>query len=159
MKKHIKSYFIAILIPLAIGGLSALLTMGNMDIYKEINTPPLSPPSFLFPIVWTILYVLMGISSGMIYNTSVKATDQTKKEKALLTYALSLVFNFGWSLIFFNKRAYFLALVWICVLLFLIAKTIYDYFKINKLAAYLQIPYLIWVFFATYLNIGIAILN
>ncbi len=159
MKKYIKSYVVSVLIPLAVGGLSALLTMGNMDIYKEINTPPLSPPSFLFPIVWTILYVLMGISSGMIYNASVRTSDKTKKEKALLTYALSLIFNFGWSLIFFNKRAFFFAFVWICVLLFLIIKTIYEYWQINKLAAYLQIPYLAWVLFATYLNIGIAILN
>ena len=157
MFKTIKSYIIAIIFPLLVGGLSALLTMGNMDIYEEVNTPPLSPPSILFPIVWSILYILMGVSSGLIYNTDTASLPSRKS--ALFTYAESLFFNFFWSIIFFNMRAFLFAFIWLLQLIYLIIKTIVKYYKINKTAAYLQIPYLIWVTFAGYLNFGIWILN
>lgn len=153
--KKIKPYIISILIALAVGGLSAFITRNNMDIYKELATPPLSPPAILFPIVWTILYVLMGISAAMIY-TSPK-TDG--KEKALLTYGISLFVNFTWSIIFFNLNAFLFSFIWLIILWALIIATIVQYYKINKLAAYLQIPYAIWVTFAGYLNLGIWILN
>ncbi len=157
MKTKLKPYIISILIALAVGALSAFLTRGSMDIYSTVETPPLSPPSILFPIVWTVLYVLMGISAAMIY------TDQTaprsQKESALTTYAASLIFNFAWSIIFFNLRAFLVAFIWLLVLLALIIKTIVDYYKINKTAAYLQIPYALWVTFAGYLNFGIWWLN
>jgi len=153
----IESYVISISSALAIGGLSALLTVGNMDLYSTINTPPLAPPAILFPIVWTILYVLMGISAAMIYNTETAPMPQRKS--ALYTYALSLFFNFFWSIIFFNMRNFLFAFIWLLVLLFLIVRTIMKYYKINPLAAYLQIPYLIWVTFAGYLNFAIWLLN
>ncbi len=153
----IESYVISISSALAIGGLSALLTVGNMDLYSTINTPPLAPPAILFPIVWTILYVLMGISAAMIYNTETAPMPQRKS--ALYTYALSLFFNFFWSIIFFNMRNFLFAFIWLLVLLFLIVRTIRKYYKINPLAAYLQIPYLIWVTFAGYLNFAIWLLN
>ncbi len=156
LSKAIKPYIISILISVGTGALSAFLTRGNMDIYEEIATPPLSPPSILFPIVWTILYVLMGISAAMIYTTPLKSAQ---KESALKTYAASLVVNFTWSLIFFNFRAYLLAFIWLLLLLVLIIKTIFAYLKITPLAAYLQIPYALWVAFAGYLNIGIWLLN
>ena len=155
--KKIKTYVVSILIPLAVGGVSALLTMNNMNIYSEIDTPALSPPAILFPIVWTVLYVLMGISAAMIYNSPTLL--QNKKEKALFTYALSLFFNFSWSIIFFNLRAFGVAFIWLVVLWLLILKTIIEYSKINRVAAYLQIPYLIWVSFAGYLNLAIFLLN
>lgn len=157
MLSRLKPYVISILIALAVGGASALLTMGNMDIYREIRTPPLSPPSILFPIVWTILYILMGISAAIIY-TNTNSTDKLKKE-ALVPYASSLIVNFAWSIIFFNFRAFFVAFLWLLLLLFLIIKTIIAYKKISPLAAYLQIPYAIWVSFAGYLNLGIWLLN
>jgi len=157
MFSKLKPYIISILIALAVGGASALLTMGNMDIYNEIRTPPLSPPSILFPIVWTILYILMGISAAIIY-TNTNSTDKLKKE-ALVPYASSLIVNFAWSIIFFNFRAFFVAFLWLLLLLFLIIKTIIAYKKISPLAAYLQIPYAIWVSFAGYLNLGIWLLN
>ena len=157
MKINIKSYIIAILIPLAVGGLSALATMGNMDLYSEIIQPPLSPPPLLFPIVWTVLYILMGISSGLIYNTD--SAPLHERRSALYTYAISLFFNFFWSIIFFNMRAFLFAFLWLLVLLFLIALTIVKYYKINPIAAYLQIPYLLWVSFAGYLNFAIWVLN
>ena len=153
----IESYVISISSALAVGGLSALLTVGNMDLYSTINTPPLAPPAILFPIVWTILYVLMGISAAMIYNTETAPMPQRKS--ALYTYVLSLFFNFFWSIIFFNMRNFLFAFIWLLVLLFLIIRTIMKYYKINPLAAYLQIPYLIWVTFAGYLNFAIWLLN
>lgn len=154
----IKPYVVSILIALATGGISALLTRNSMDIYSEIITPPLSPPAILFPIVWTVLYTLMGISAAMIYNTE-SVSMPSDKQKALFTYALSLFVNFTWSIIFFNKRAFLFAFIWILLLLFLIIKTIVEYYKINRTAAYLQIPYLLWVSFATYLTFAIWYLN
>ena len=157
MKPKIKPYIISILIALAIGGLSAFLTSGNMDIYSEIDTPPLSPPSILFPIVWTVLYVLMGVSAAMIATDPTASRDD--KESAISIYSASLVFNFAWSIIFFNLRAFLPAFIWLLILLALIIKTIADYAKSNKTAAYLQIPYALWVAFAGYLNFGIWWLN
>lgn len=152
-----KSYITSILTSLAVGGLSALATMNNMDIYSQLKTPPLAPPAILFPIVWTILYILMGISAAMIYNSSTASAPQ--KKSALYTYALSLFFNFFWSIFFFNFRWLFFAFIWLLILLFLIIRTIMKYYKINPLAAYLQIPYLLWVTFAAYLNFSIWWLN
>lgn len=157
MWKKIKPYIIAIAIPLGVGGLSALLTMGNMDIYNEVNTPPLSPPSILFPIVWTILYVLMGISAAMI--SAHQEENIQEAQMGLRAYSVSLFFNFWWSILFFNFKWFGFAFFWLLVLLFFIIKTIVSYFKVNKLAAYLQIPYAFWVAFAGYLNFGIWMLN
>lgn len=157
MKSKIKPYVVSILIALAVGGLSAFLTRNSMDIYGELITPPLSPPSFLFPIVWSVLYILMGVSAAMIYTD--KASLFKERSSAIATYASSLIVNFAWSIIFFNFRAFLLAFIWLLFLLFLIIKTIVAYKKINPTAAYLQIPYAIWVAFAGYLNFGIWLLN
>ncbi len=138
------------------GGLSALLTMQNMDLYSEIVTPPLAPPAILFPIVWTVLYVLMGVSAALVYTAE---GVPGKKRAALTTYGASLVFNFAWSILFFNMRAFLFSFVWLLVLLFLIVKTILDYKEIRPVAAYLQIPYAVWVTFAGYLNFAIWLLN
>ena len=156
MKNKLKTYLISIAIPLAVGGLSALLTMGNMDLYSEINSPPLAPPAWLFPVAWTVLYVLMGVSCAMILLTP---APSAKMERAVAVYAASLVFNFGWSIIFFNLRAFFVAFAWLLILWAMILATILVYRPINKTAAYLQIPYLIWVAFAGYLNLAVAMLN
>ena len=156
-KEIIKTYVIAILIPLAVGLIASLFTMENMQIYSELVTPPLSPPAILFPIVWTILYILMGISSAMVWT---KRSENSESAEAGLTYyAVSLVFNFIWSIIFFNLRWFLFAFLWLCVLLYLIVRTIMAYKKVLPVAAYLQIPYAIWVAFAGYLNIGIWFLN
>lgn len=156
MKEKIKSYAFFILSALAVGALSAFFTRNSMQIYDDILTPPLSPPSVVFPIVWTVLFILMGISAAMIYNST---APQKQKEAALLTYALSLAVNFFWSLIFFNLRAFLFAFLWLLLLLYLIIKTILQYYKINKTAAYLQIPYALWVTFAGYLTLSIWWLN
>ncbi|MBO5287743.1 MAG: tryptophan-rich sensory protein [Clostridia bacterium] len=155
--KKLKPYIISVLIALLVGGLSALLTMGNMNIYNEINTPSFAPPGILFPIVWSVLYILMGISAGLIKTSENSTKDE--RLRALFTYGISLFVNFLWSIIFFNMRFYLLAFVWLVLLWVLILKTIWDYSKINKLAAYLQIPYLLWVTFAGILNFSIYLLN
>ena len=155
--KKIITYVVSILIPLAIGTLSALITMGNMDIYEEIVAPPLAPPGWLFPVVWTILYVLMGVSAGIVW---LKRKEMPKEaDKAISYYAISLVFNFVWSILFFNFRLYLVSFAWLIVLLVLIIYTIRAYFKISRVSAYLQIPYAAWVAFAGYLNLAIWFLN
>ncbi|MDO4301123.1 MAG: TspO/MBR family protein [Clostridia bacterium] len=144
---------ISILIPIAIGFLSALIS-GNMSAYSDLNKPPLSPPGFIFPIIWTILYILMGISSYFIY-----ISENKNKNKALKIYAIQLFFNFFWSIIFFGLSQYLLAFLWLIALIFIIIIMIYQFYQINPLLAYLQIPYLLWCIFAAYLNLMIYIMN
>ena len=143
---------IAIFIPLAVGVLSSLLS-GSMA-YSAFNKPSFSPPSYLFPIVWTVLYILMGISSYIIYSS-----NSPDKRKALTTYAIQLFFNFFLSLLFFGLSQYLLAFVWLILLIVLIVVMIYQFYQIQPVAAYLQIPYLLWCLFAAYLNFTIYMLN
>ncbi len=157
MTKKTKTYIIAILIPLLVGGLSALLTMGNMDIYSKINMPAFSPPPILFPIVWSVLYVHMGISSGIVYLR--RATAPEDARTGLIFYGLNLFFNFFWSIIFFNLRAFTFSLWWLVVLWVVILAMIVYFRKVSPLAAFLQIPYLLWVTFAIYLNFMVSVLN
>ncbi len=157
MKKKIGLYAVCILIPLAVGGLSAALTMRNMNIYSEVNTPPGSPPPILFPIVWTILYILMGVSSAVVRQN--ERIDKKSADEGLGLYILSLAFNFVWSILFFNMRRFTFSFLLLCVLLILIILTAVKYKKVSKTAAYLQIPYMLWVAYAGYLNLGIAVLN
>ncbi len=155
--KILKTYVVAILIPLLVGGLAAFLTRGNMMLNDQIVNPPLSPPAILFPIVWTILYILMGISSARVYLK--KESMPQEVSSALTVYALQLGFNFFWSLIFFNLRAFFFAFWWILILWVLIIVMILKFRKIDSVAAAINIPYLLWVTFAAYLNLAIYILN
>ena len=152
-----KKYIVAIAIPLTVGIIAAALTMKNMEVYSQLKTPPLAPPAMLFPIAWSILYVLMGISSALVYKDSEKNMEAAKK--GLLSYGISLALNFAWTLIFFKFQAAFFALICIAVMLYFIIRTIIEYHKVNHIAAYLQIPYALWVAFATYLNAGIWLLN
>ena len=157
MWKKFKPYVISVAIALGVGALSALFTRGNMDIYDRIQTPPLTPPGILFPIVWSILYTLMGISSAIIYT---KGKDENiPVYDALRIYAIQLVVNFFWSIIFFNLEAFLFAFLWILLLWVLIIVMIKKFYEIDKTAAYLQIPYLLWVTFAAYLNFAIFLLN
>ncbi len=155
MKIDKKPLIIALLIPLAVGGLSALLT-GGMDTFKTLEKPPLSPPGWIFPVVWTILYLLMGFASYLVYNSK---APTYKKNNALLFYGLQLFFNFFWSIIFFRWEMYLFAFVWLMVMWALIIITLVKFYNINKLSGLLLIPYLLWVTFAAYLNLGIYILN
>ena len=155
MRIEWKKLLICIAIPLAVGGLSALLTSGNMDLYNEINQPSLAPPGWLFPVVWTILYVLMGV---VLYIVVITKTREDKRN-AVVSFGVQLFFNFFWSLIFFNSRAFLFAFVWLIFLWLAIVANIYFFYKINKNAGKLLIPYLIWVTFAGYLNLAIFLLN
>ena len=151
--KNKSALIISILIPIAVGTLSALFS-GKMSLYSKINKPPLSPPGFIFPIVWIILYILMGISSYLIYES-----NRPEKWKALKTYSLQLFFNFWWSIIFFRFSLYLFAFLWLLLLIAIIIVMIYQFYQINKLSAYLQVPYLLWCLFAAYLNFMIYRLN
>lgn len=156
MKINYKLLTICIIIPLAVGSLSGYISASAMDSFRMLNKPPLSPPGFLFPVVWTILYILMGIASYLILTSG---QSKTKIKDAMITYGLQLFFNFFWSIIFFNLEWYMFAFVWLVVLWVLIFNTIISFYEISKTAAYLLIPYLLWVTFAGYLNLGIYLLN
>ncbi|MEL7658655.1 MAG: TspO/MBR family protein [Bacillota bacterium] len=145
---------ISILISLGVGGLSALLTRNSMDVYKDLVKPELAPPSWVFPVVWTVLFILMGISAYLVY-----ISDSLYKNSALKIYAAQLVVNFFWTIIFFNLEMYLLAFFWLILLWILIVLMIASFYKVNKTAAYLMIPYLLWVTFAGYLNLSIYLLN
>lgn len=149
-----KPLLISLFIPFAVGGLSGFLTKGHMAAFQDINKPPFSPPAFLFPIVWTILFVLMGISAYLI-DTS----ESSGKQKALILYGVQLAINFIWPLIFFNLQNYLFAFIWILLLWAFILTMMISFYKINHTAAFLQIPYLLWVTFAAYLNCSIWMLN
>ncbi len=157
MWKKIKPYVISIAIALAVGGLSALLTKNNMDVYDTINRPSLAPPMWLFPVVWSILFILMGISSAMVYLKKDESPEAVTS--ALKVYGAQLVVNFFWTIIFFNMQAYLFAFIWLIILWILIVIMIVQFRKISLVAGYLQIPYLLWVTFAGYLTFMIYLLN
>ncbi|MCI9585570.1 MAG: tryptophan-rich sensory protein [Bacilli bacterium] len=145
---NFKKLIIYILIPLIVGGIVALITMPFMD-YNSLKQPPLAPPGFLFPIVWTILYILMGVSTYLV----------SKKETVPMIYYVQLGVNALWSIIFFVFKLRLFAFAWIILLVILVVKMIIEFYKIDKVASYLQIPYLLWILFAGYLNLGIYLLN
>lgn len=149
-----KPFLVSLAIPLVVGAISGFLTKSSIQQYSTLIKPSISPPAYVFPIVWTLLFVLMGISSYLIY-----ISDSTEKYKALFLYAVQLVFNFLWSILFFNLQLRLVAFVWILMLIYLIILMIQNFYKISPLAAYLQIPYLLWCIFAAYLNLMIIILN
>ncbi len=153
MKKQWKTLIFCIAVPLAVGVLSALLTRNGMQTFDSINKPKLAPPGWLFPVVWTILYVLMGIASYLVI------TPRQPNGSALTAYGLQLIFNFFWSIFFFNLSLYLFAFIWLVVLWILILITIIRFYQISEPAGYLMIPYLLWVSFAGYLNFSIYLLN
>lgn len=145
-------YIKAILLPVLVGALVGIITSGSMD-YNMLQKPPLAPPGAVFPIVWTILYILMGISYGIL-----KVNNQTDEEIDWIYY-IQLAINALWSIIFFNFKWRLFAFVWIILLAVAIISMIRKFFGKNKIAGLLQIPYILWVIFATYLNFGFYILN
>ena len=154
MKKiNWKRLIIIILITFIVGSFFSLFTMNNMDTFKELEKP-INVPGILFPIVWSILYLLMSISCYIITEK-----DNPNKNKALTIYAVQLVINSLWSLIFFGFGAYLISFIWLLILLASIIWMIIEFYKIDKKAALLQMPYLLWVIFAGYLNLGIYLLN
>ncbi len=161
MKINWKKLLISIGIAEGVGFLSSLLSgvfSGKQSEFLDTLTkPPLSPPNWLFGVVWPILYILMGTAAYLVYD-SVKGTDFEKK-KALRLYAAQLLVNFLWSIVFFRFESIAGGLVILLILDFLVILVMYSFRKINRLAYWLLIPYLLWILFATYLNIGFVVLN
>lgn len=157
MWSKLKPYVISIAIALGVGGLSAFLSRENMDIYERIVRPALAPDAIVFPIVWTILYSLMGISSARVLLQ--KSGKPELVLDALFAYALQLILNFFWSLLFFNMQNFLFSFIWLILLWCAIIIMIIRFYRIDPLAAFLQIPYLLWVTFAGYLNFMIYQLN
>ena len=149
---------ISVLIPIGVGTLAGVLSMGGMEKFATLNKPPLSPPAWLFPVAWTILYTLMGISSYLIY-TSEEPKDSNLKSQALSTYGYQLLVNFLWPVFFFNFQWYLFSFLWLVFLWILVLIMILEFRKIDPLAALLNIPYLLWLTFAAYLNLGVWLLN
>lgn len=140
----------------AVGALSGWLTRDGVQIFRAtVEQPSLSPPGLVFPIVWGILYALMGIGAARIDLAPASA----RRSKSLLLFLIQLAFNFFWSILFFHFEAYGLSLVWLLLLWILILWMALSFRKVDPLAAWLQLPYLVWVTFAAYLNFGVWVLN
>ncbi len=152
MLNKFKTYFKAILIPVLVGGIVGFLISGSID-YNSLEKPFLSPPSITFPIVWTILYILMGISYAILESNSLV------NSKINSIYYLQLFFNALWPIAFFLLKWRLFAFIWIIIPVVLIIIMIARFYEKQKTAAWLQVPYLLWTLFATYLNFGVYLLN
>lgn len=150
--RKIKPFFISIAISLGAGLLSWLFTGDSMEQYKNLPQPPLAPPGWLFPVVWTILFFLMGIAAYQIY-----ITKRRGREGALTLYAVQLLVNMVWPVLFFGFQEYWLAFFWLLLLWVLIFFTMRGFWNIKSSAGALLLPYFLWVTFAGYLNLVIAI--
>ncbi len=156
MKGNWKSLLICAAVPLLTGGIAALLTKNSMAAFSLLNKPALSPPGWLFPIVWTVLYILMGVASYLVLSAQ---APHESREKALKVYLIQLLFNFFWPIFFFRFGLYTFSFIWLIALWFLILLTAVLFYRISRLATFLLLPYLLWVAFAGYLNLGITLLN
>ena len=151
-----KPYLFWIVFSEAVGALAAFFTRNSMELYRTaIEKPPLSPPAIVFPIVWAILYLLMGVGAARVWIVS----EQKERIPHLIAFLAQLSANFLWSIVFFNLRAFGAAFFVLLGLWVLILWMIVRFRKIERTAALLQIPYLVWVTFAGYLNLGVWLLN
>lgn len=146
---------IALLIPLAIGTASGVVSRAG-EMYGAMIKPEGFPPAWLFPVVWTVLFALMGISSFLIYNSD---ASEKSKMSALTVYAVQLAVNFMWPIFFFRMGAYLFSFIWLILLWALVLIMILKFYKINRTAAFLQLPYILWLTFAGYLNLSVYLLN
>ena len=149
-----KTLILCLLIPLLVGGLSSFLTKDSIALYETLNKPLFYPPVWLFPIVWTIFYLLMGFSSYLIVQS-----HSSSKEKALILCGFQLLVNFTWPRFFFNLQNYFLSLLILIILIISVIYMLYTFKDINIMAFYLNLSYLLWLFFAFYLNFMIFLNN
>lgn len=154
-KKHWKGLIISIIVVEVVGIMSGFLAENASEIYGKLTLPPLSPPDWLFGVVWPILYALMGVAAYQVYEQGFGRI----KDSALALFNVQLIFNFLWPVIFFQLQLYWLTVLVIIILDILVIITIQYFNRVNMLAGRLLYPYLIWILFATYLNIGIAFLN
>ena len=154
--KNWKPYALGILFSEAVGILSGWLSRGGMAHFRTaVTKPPLSPPDWVFPVVWTVLYALMGIGAARVWLSP----PSPARRKGLNLYVLQLIVNFFWSLIFFNAQAYFLAFLWLMLLWALVFGMTLFFYQADLPAAKLQIPYRVWLIYAAYLNLGVWYLN
>lgn len=151
---NIKKLISYIVITLLVGSFFTLFIMDSFNIYNTMDKPFLSPNKIVFPIVWSVLYILMGISLYIVSESK-----YLNKDKSYLLYILQLLVNSVWPLFFFKFRLFFVSFLIVLLLIYLVIKLILEFYKINKLAAYLQIPYLLWLIFASYLSLGVFLLN
>ncbi len=151
-----KQLLICVAIPLGVGGLAGWLSRGSMEEFEAMNQPPLSPPGWLFPVVWTLLYLLMGVASYLVLTSA-----QPKKsiDRALWLYGVQLGVNFLWPILFFNLSWYLFSFLWLVLLWVLIVTAALRFCQLSRTAGYLMLPYLAWVTFAGYLNLGVYLLN
>ena len=156
MKIRWKTLIFNLAVPLITGAVYGFLTRSAMQQYGQLNQPPLSPPSAVFPVVWTTLFLLMGISA---YLVTMKRSDGLKSFDLPAVYWIQLIVNFIWPLIFFNLAIYGIALAWLILLIILVIYMIFQFHDITPAAGWLQVPYLLWLIFAGYLNAGIWLLN
>lgn len=152
----LKALLPAVALPLAVGALAAFLTKEGMAMFNVMPKPPLTPPGWIFPAVWTALYILMGYASYLVW---VSGASEKRKERALTAYALSLGANFIWPLIFFGMELYLLAFIWLILLWLLSAAATLLFHYISEKAGKLMLPYMLWLSFAAYLNLGVWILS
>ena len=142
------TYVIFIGIAAAVGALSGWLTKKGMDVVMALPKSSLTPPPWVFPVVWGILFALMGIGAARVWL----APDSVERNRGLWFFVYQLIFNFFWSILYFNMQWFGLALIWLGILWVLIALMTWNFYQVNKAAGLLQIPYLLWVAFAGYLN-------
>lgn len=154
-KKRVLPYILFIAIALAAGGLSALLSGGGMEELQNLNQPALAPPGAVFPVVWTVLFVLMGISAGLVWTRS----GDGPRNSAIGAWTLQLFFNFGWSILFFGLGLRGAAFFWLLALIVLVIIMVIKFHRISVPAAVLQAPYMLWLLFAAYLNFEVWALN
>lgn len=155
-KTDLKLLLKCVAIPLVVGAISAFVTRSGMKAFEDMNQPPLTPPQWVFPVVWSILYIFMGIAS---YLVAVSGATEEDKKKANTFYFYQLVVNFLWPVFFFQFQWFLFAFLWLVLLLVLVFITKKLFCAIDKRAGYLFFPYMIWLIFAGYLNLGVWILN
>ncbi len=155
MKKDTRKLITCIAVPLATGAVSGFFTRNGMKVFAKLNKPLLSPPGWLFPVVWTILFIMMGIASFLIASRP----GSRERQKALTLYRIQLAVNFLWPFFFFGAGWYRFAFLWLVLLWGLVYSCLWEFGKLSENAAYLMLPYLVWLSFAGYLNLFIALWN
>ena len=156
MPKSKKTLVVCLLFPLIAGGVSGFLTRNGMETFAYLNKPPLSPPGIVFTIVWTVLYLMMGLASWLVL-TSGERPEQIRQ--ALFFYVVQLIVNVLWPVFFFSLGWYLFSFFWLLLLFLLILVVIWLFSDLSQTAAWVMVPYLIWTVFAGYLNLGVYLLN
>lgn len=155
-KANAKNYVFSITLPLALGAAAGFLTRGGMEQYSAyVQKPAFSPPDIVFPIAWSILYILMGYGAARVRA----AGASPAQKQAMQLYYMQLFVNFCWSFLFFGLALYLFSFVWLLLLCALVFLMIRAFYPLDKPAALLQVPYMLWLLFAASLNFGVYILN